>query len=726
MKPTTVKPEKKPAKATKEKTLSLPDPILESYLRVFYSKASQHQKDEWPPSFNVKFIDLILVQQNKMPLARSRAEEKVRLITQGETAQLTGKRLSLNKIMMPDHKVVLINGAPGVGKTRIALQLRREWAAGNLLTSIRLVLYIPLRDPVARLSENIDELLKYFGRNYNDGDTELIKKDQGKGILFILDGWDELRPSCREEQRFFPSLINGRTLPGCSVIVTSRPGLSNEIINHADSVIEIIGFSQPQVKEYIRTYFSEDEEGSSKLINDLENYPNIASTCYVAINLAIVCYVYHALGFKLPQTLTEVYQWFIIHTVLRHLKRKRSIEDIQEDLPYIDSVDDFFSSTGFDESVKTTFGESIIETLQHLGELALKGLKNDDLCFSRKLLVETCRIDEKDFQFDGFGLLKPMQVSLNARVEPYYHFLHLSIQEFIAAFCISRMDAGNAAKWLVHDGRYDAVIKFFCGLDQFKSQALRVIVKSSHVLLMFHLECIYEGQWKDYCSEIARRCSNSFTVDRNLPPRQWEALAYVMANSKTQWHLECSQVLLDTRELVCFNRHLSNNAAAVSNLCLHKVNIEYNTYTHLAKTCQTQVALKELSLCYCYMSSEGLLTIFSALKRHPSLEILRIKDDFVGTEVTGAFVDLLPTLPALKCIELSIRSFTSEVYQAIVECVSNSSPKPVLKIPVNHPDVCTVPKDPLHSERATTTPHTCTTMITESDGMLILLPSILF
>ena len=64
-------------------------------------------------------------------------------------------------------------------------------------------------------------------------------------------------------------------------------------------------------------------------------------------------------------------------------------------------------STEFDECVKKSFNDSIIETLLLLGELAITGLQNDDLCFSRKQLVSTCKLDEQDTQFDGpFGLLK--------------------------------------------------------------------------------------------------------------------------------------------------------------------------------------------------------------------------------------------------------------------------------------------------------------------------------
>ena len=150
------------------------------------------------------------------------------------------------------------------------------------------MLYIPLREPITRLSENVDELLDYFGKKYNEGDRDLIKKQNGKGLIL--------------------KLIKGIPLPGCMLIVTSRSGASQDIYHHANQVIEILGFGRNKVVEYIQAYFSKKEDASS----DLQKYPNVASTCYVAINLAIVCRVYRALDYNLPETLTEVYKLFII------------------------------------------------------------------------------------------------------------------------------------------------------------------------------------------------------------------------------------------------------------------------------------------------------------------------------------------------------------------------------------------------------------------------------
>ena len=690
-------------KAVGRESKTRPEPTLEKYLRLYYCKVSEPSKDEWPPSFNIEYINLVLVQQKRKPPAKSRAEKSVKFATQGQIERIDGKRLALKDVLTSAEKnrVTIINGAPGVGKTTLVKKLRKDWANKALLTEFYLTFYIPLREPAARLSENIHDLLNYYGDKCNEADRELIESKEGEGILFILDGWDELRQSCRGKQQLFPKLISGSILPGCNIIVTSRPGTSMDIIGHANRIIEVLGFTKDQVKEYIHAYFKEEEEeeeeegreggGAQKLISELETYSSIASTCYIPVNLAIVCYVYHALDYNLPPTLTEVFQWFIIHTVLRYLKKKKVIDDIKAEIPQIDKINDFFASSEFNDSVKKSFNDSLMDTLNKLGKLAINGLKNDDLCFSRKDLVSTCGINEEDTQFDGYGILKPIHISHCVGAEPFYHFLHLSIQEFMAAFYISQLRGSEQMKWLQIDNeRYSAVIKYFCGINQFQSQALRILFMNKTEFELFHLECIHEGQWYDHCKEIAKCCSNTFRFDdQNLQPHQWGVLSYIMEKSGTQWMFTCTGSILEANGMSCFNKHLSENNKVLHQLCLSEMYIYDYAYEHLARTCQTQVALTELDIVNCNLTDDGVFTIFKALEGHPSLQTFKVHDNSVSAHVIKAFLKLLPTLPALQSVDVNISKFSDRDYCKIVQCVSNCSSPPDIIVP-NDPGTAAV------------------------------------
>ena len=669
------------------KEAPLPDPKLEKYLRVCYAKGSETRKDDWPPTLHNEYVNLVLIPQKKMPLAKFRAEEKIKLSVHGDIKRIAGQRLGLKDILTSESdRVTIVNGGPGTGKTTLAKKLRREWANRQLFSDTRLTLYVPLREPMARLSENIDDLLGHFGEHCNEGDRALVKANEGEGVLFILDGWDELRLSCKGEQQFFPRLISGQILPGSKVIVLSRPGASVDILCHADQVVEVLGFTKEQVKDYIQNYYCEDNtDGATKLISDLENYPNIASTCYVPINLAIVCHVYNALDFNLPPTLTEVYQWFVIHTILHYLMKKETMEDLTVDLPPIYAPKDFFVSTSFNDYVKKNFNDSILETLTFLGELAIDGLQNDDLFFSRKQLISTCKLDEQDVQFDGFGLLKPVQVSILARAEPLYHFLDISIQEFIAGFYISQVSEAKQEELLMiidHD-KYRNVFKHFCGLDQFQSLPLRSLFEKKVKYELFHLECVHEGKWHDFCKEIAKKCSNTLRFGwQNLQPHQWEVLSYIMLKSGARWRLDCFMSLIDVNGMVCLARHLSENGQVLQGLCFKKVHIDYQAYVHVAKICQLQAGLTDIEFNRCSLTNEGIFTIFEALESHPCLKSLTIHDDSPSSVVSDGFIKLLPTLPSIQRLDVCIKNFRNNDYLEITQCAKKCSPSPIVTTPM--------------------------------------------
>ena len=646
----------------------MPEFKLEQYLRMYYSRSGlQHQKDEWLSFFKVKYINLILIQQ--LSWNKLKARKNIKLIKQGKIEGVGEQSLHLENIMAFNGRVCIINGAPGVGKTRLALKLCEEWARKQLLKDYDLVLYIPLREPIARLSVSVDELLEeYFGENCTEGDRDLIRKKCGEGVLFILDGWDELKPSLRGDSQFFPKLIRGHCLPGCSIIVTSRPGASQDICNVADQVIEVLGFGRKEVKEYINAYFG--EEDASKLLSDLLKYPNVASTCYVAINLAIVCYVYHALDCDLPQTLTEVYQWFVIHTVLRYLQKRKLAEQIDENLPAIDGTEDFFDSNRFDDDIKCIFKESVKDKLQKLGKLALSGLEKDDLCFSKDALVGTCELDADDHQFDGFGLLKSVQINHTAGSKPYFHFLHLSIQEFIAAFHISQMEEKTQLKWLRDDEKYGDMLKFLCGIDHFKSASLRIFIKNAEPVQLFHLECVYEGQWKDYCRAIADKCSNSFTPEAVLlHPQQWVVLGYVISNSERQWSFKWNK-FLEENSLANFSRQLTN-IRALHHFIFDEVTFGSGAIMQVSEICKAQQALMELDILNCDLSDEDLFIFSRALQHHPSLKSLCIHDQSITTQGLGALLQLLPTLPTINIVKLNFTQFSSQDYLAIKQCCAS-------------------------------------------------------
>lgn len=665
---------------------------LENNLRSFYCNSPQlGGTTMWPPTLKVEYINLKLVSQDQ--ISNIKHQEKIaELSKRGElgAALKQSRELTLKDIANyhSPRKVIIIEGAPGIGKTTLTYKLCRDWATRELLTDFWLVLYIPLRDRLVRVTESVDDLLQYFG----DCSPEVITQSQGKGILFVLDGWDELQMSCRLPDSFFPKLIQGKFLPQSSVLITSRPGtIAYEIRCHANRLIEILGFTEDQVMQYIQSYFKEYEGVAQKLTEDLQAYPNIASTCYVAINLTILCYVYLASGFQLPLTLTEVYEQFVIHAIKRHFKRQSAIDDSSK--VNVERFINVPTLSGFDDSVK--------KVLSGLGRLALEGLECGDLSFSRKRVTDACLLGETE-EFDGFGLLKVLFVFRMHGTERSYHFLHLTVQEYLAAYIVFQMGEQEQGAWLgknLRNPSSEKVLKFFCGMDQFKSRPARVIF-SSFITAPFALECVFEGQWEDACQAIGKEMSSMLTITRKSSVQPYRALVYgyVMTKSKTQWHLQWRNCIVEEHVLKGMSRHLLHFPTALTRISLTQSSFATIKAVELfSELIQSQVKLSEISVTGAELDEEGCNIICEALKDNQALKTVQLSQNDLSEKSSECIASFLTTLPSLQTLDISRNNIGEEGCRIILQATSESTSLQVLHLP--HIDTLSPNIDELNAQR---------------------------
>ena len=245
---------------------------------------------------------------------------------------------------------VLVEGAPGVGKTTFAFELCKQWARGEILQEWGVVVIIKLRDQRSRTAQTINDLLYHPDPEIRQAVTELVRQD-GEGMLLILDGYDELTTKQRESGSVIQWLMSRELFSRSTLMVTSRPlatrTLHPNFQQSIDQHIEVLGFTDKNIEEYINSACGDNPE----LVKDFKEYlschPFSSSLMFNPLQCAIVTDLYRShwqcgdKGFA-PKTLTELYTGLVHTLLLRYLThhpvhkdrdwRLRDIRKLPEDV----------------------------------------------------------------------------------------------------------------------------------------------------------------------------------------------------------------------------------------------------------------------------------------------------------------------------------------------------------------------------------------------------------
>ena len=238
------------------------------------------------------------------------------------------------------------------------------------------------------------------------GVSEVIQwiiSTDGDKLLIIFDGWDELNIELRQTS-LAAQIIRKERLHKCSVIVTSRSYASSSLLklNTISKHIEVKGFSKEEVNNVIQCTLPQ-------LKKEIEIRNDVQSLCYIPLVCSIVVYVCKSSEGQLPKTLTKLYKKFIVETINRHVEIKQIPAEIAVKLSSLPSpINNIFSK---------------------LCKLAYDNLKQNPpkLTFSSSELPEDYLGLMTSFAEYGYG-------------KKTYQFLHLSIQEFLAAWWITKYE----------------------------------------------------------------------------------------------------------------------------------------------------------------------------------------------------------------------------------------------------------------------------------------------
>ncbi|XP_062264202.1 NACHT, LRR and PYD domains-containing protein 12-like isoform X2 [Platichthys flesus] len=325
-------------------------------------------------------------------------------------------------------RVVLTNGVAGVGKTFSVLKFTLDWAEGLENQDVGLLAVLSFRELnlVKDQQHSLLTLLHVFHPALQKLTAETLAVCKP---LFIFDGLDESRPSLDFNHRelvsevtqrssvnvLLTNLIRGNLLPSALVWITSRPAAANQIPPACvDRVTEVRGFTEAQKEEYFRRRFS-DEELCSRIISHIKTSRSLHIMCQIPVFCWISATVLeHMLTTdqrgELPKTLTDLYS----HFLLVQTKRKNN---------------------KYGEGHETTpqrLMEADRDVLLKLGRLALKHLEEGNMMFYQEDL-ERCGLNVTEASVYSGVCTEIFRRECVIFQKSVYCFVHLSIQEFLAA-----------------------------------------------------------------------------------------------------------------------------------------------------------------------------------------------------------------------------------------------------------------------------------------------------
>ena len=398
------------------------------YLKEVYSRCSVSSDGKFPPTPSKKFVNLAVVRRSD----EVRDLEELRKHTlHGKVGEiLEGKReIEISHILKPLIKdkfdgtrekkpisLVFVEGPPGIGKSTLAWELCRRWDRKQY----DLAVLLRLREREVQQIESIADLFPHVDQDLRKSVAKDVLNREGKRALFILDGYDELPIDLRLKS-FLLKLIKGEVFPKCCVLITSRPSASKDLYMACPPQrhVEILGFTQESVSSYAASIFTEPEVLKDFLtyISASEN-PAINSLMYIPLNAAIIVHVFKTSKRKdcpIPKTMTQVYTQLCLTLLQRHLENVDPLN--------VPAMNHFSSLPG---NYSVDFNK--------LSQLACKQ-------FQRNRIVFYSDDVPQESNFVHFGLLDSVP-PLHGGGGVSYSFLHLTVQEFLAAYHITQLSNG--------------------------------------------------------------------------------------------------------------------------------------------------------------------------------------------------------------------------------------------------------------------------------------------
>ncbi|XP_073244587.1 uncharacterized protein [Porites lutea] len=637
------------------------------------------------------------------------------------------------EIFDPEEQKILIVGRPGIGKTMFSTKILRDWASDNLLNEtqksqidFKVAFLVKLRmfnftDKELNLRELLDH--SEYSTTLSEETWSYIRKNPQR-VLIIFDGFDEYSRKTEinkdddqyrhsEEDRMpvhslLKKILSGNILTGATVLMTTRPNAVSCIRSPVfDKTVEILGFNTEQVEDYVEK-FSKQGDKAETIKQHITSNSNLQAFCYIPVNCFIICSCLLELmgntGFtSLPTRLTEIYSIAIKMFYF-------SYDDNQYRHDKAEGQQFFLKP--FKE-----LSSPVQEVFKRLGKIAFNGIKKGRLIFESH--------EVKDLESNGLFHRLPdaRERPLGERREQYC-FLHLTIQEFLAAkYLVDTYSSKDLQKFVsdhIQHGGWTVVMQFVAGLldekedkstDIFsdllpsKTSTKKVEIKFSEdseersetltcwpaygedeplVLMLFN--CMYENKasGRNVREKLAKIGCNALNF-KQCSLSLLDCLALVHALKSVEGILDFDLSENNLRSLGCIEiaKLLPGNEHNQGLCKLKRLNLNSNHITaegvkHLSTALtHTNCKLNSLNLGYNYIHVEGVKHLSQALTHtNCKLNSLNLWHNYITEEgVRHLCTALIHTNCKLNSLDLRANNITDVGFKHLCKALTHTNCK---------------------------------------------------
>ncbi len=493
-------------------------------------------------------------------------------------------------------RTVLTKGVAGIGKSVSVQKFVLDWAEGKENQDISFIFSLPFREMNLKETENqslMDLITQFFPETRG---LNLTRRNNFK-VLFILDGLDECRlrldfagnETCSDVSSpasldvLLTNLIKGNLLRSALIWITTRPAAASKIPPDCiDRLTEIRGFSDAQKEEYFRRRFTDAD-----LAREIIDHAKQSKSLFIMCHIPVFCWISATV---LQNILEEKLNNVVINNQVDDASKTLQKSNTEDTPKTLTQMYTHFLRFQIQQSRQKYDGEYRPDVswdkdaILSLGKLAFQQLQRNNVIFYDTDL-EACGIDVHKASVYSGMCTQIFKKETGINVGTVYCFVHLSIQEFIAAlyahlcldinkksvFVQDSTEQENKSATMIdllktavdkalesNNGHLDLFLRFLLGLSlqsnrrllrglltqrdhndqsneeivQYIKQNLEADLSPERSINLFY--CLNELNDQTLVKEIQTHLSKGSLSSADLSPAQWSALTFVLLTSEEE------------------------------------------------------------------------------------------------------------------------------------------------------------------------------------------------